>query len=242
MTPKDPFLRKADLHIHTPKSVCYSDSEVTPGDIVKAALDAGLEVIAVTDHNTAAGIDDVRAAAVNTGLYVFPGVELTTRFGHFLALFDTNTPVAGIDDFLDYAGIAKSGRGNAHTVSTDETMVILEKIHERDGLAVAAHIDRWPSGFMESSASRQQRREIHECEYLDALEITIPVERKEWENGEVRSYPRKHACIQGSDAHSPGEMARRPVFIRMETVGLEKLKEAFLDYENRIFFPKDIGE
>jgi PHP family Zn ribbon phosphoesterase len=242
MTGKDPNLRKADLHIHTPSSVCYSDGTATPKEIVEAALAAGLDIIAITDHNSASGIEAVQKTAEGTGLYVFPGIELTTKSGHFLALFDGDTPVIEIDDFLDYVGIEKDGRGNARTVSTDETLVILKKIHERGGLAVAAHIDRWPSGLMESSASRSLRREIHDCEYLDALEITIPKERKEWENGEVRNYPRKLACIQGSDAHSPEEIARRPVYVRMKNIGLIDLKNAFLDYENALRFPNDISE
>jgi len=220
--------------------VCYSDDSVTAQDIVEAALAARLEVMAVTDHNTIAGVDDIRKAAEKHGLYIFPGVELTTQDGHFLALFETDISTDELVDFLDYSGINRNGWGDAHTVAGDETIVTLKKVHERGGIAIAAHIDRWPSGFMETKATRKHKREIHESEYLDALEITIPQTRHAWKNGETRDFPLKRACIQGSDAHNPEEIARRPVYIRMETVSLGELKKAFSDYENNILFPDDI--
>ena len=241
MTEKDPHLRKIDLHIHTPKSVCYSDGAATPGEIVKAALSAGLDVIAITDHNSAAGIEEVQRAAEGSGLFVLPGIELTTKSGHFLALFDLDIPIEDLNDFLDYAGIEPGGHGDARTVCSDETVVTLAKIHERGGLGIAAHIDRWPSGFLEAKISRRAKREIHESEFLDALEITIPETRHEWNNGRVRDFPMKRACIQSSDAHNPEEIARRPVYVRMETINLGGLKNAFLDYEHAIRFPDDIS-
>ena len=43
----DSSFRKVDLHVHTPRSMCYSDKSVTPQQIVDAAVAAGLEAIAV---------------------------------------------------------------------------------------------------------------------------------------------------------------------------------------------------
>ena len=60
-----------------------------------------------------------------------------------------------------------------------------------------------------------------------------------WNTGRMRHYPKKYACIQGSDAHVPDEIGRRPVYIQMEEVGLEALRLAFLDYEARIMFPNE---
>lgn len=45
---------KLDLHVHTPASRCYLDKKQTPEQIIQAALDMGLQGIAVTDHNNAA--------------------------------------------------------------------------------------------------------------------------------------------------------------------------------------------
>ncbi len=231
--------RKVDLHIHTSASVCYSEPSATPEAIVEAALAAGLDGIAITDHNSAAGIDGVRAAA-DGRLAVFPGVEITTKNGHFLALFEMDTETACIEEFLDYAGIEKNGRGDAHTVAADETVETLKKIQEWGGIVIAAHIDRWPSGFMESKTTRRQKKTIHECRYLDALEITISADRQKWLEGTVRDFPLPRACIQGSDAHKPEEVGRRPVYIKLTTPNLPALRQAFLNYKDCIFFPNDV--
>ena len=45
---------KIDLHVHTPASTCFPDKNITPENIVKAALSKGLSAIAITDHNTGA--------------------------------------------------------------------------------------------------------------------------------------------------------------------------------------------
>lgn len=232
--------RKSDLHIHTPESTCYNDMSVTPGEIVDAAVAAGLEVIAITDHNSVAAVDDIRQAAVEKGLLVFPGVELTSGSGHFLAIFQLDTPVYEIEDFLDYVKVDRSSRGDGHAMVGDGIEDILRKIHERGGIAIAAHIDRWPSGFLETKEPRQMKRKIHESEYLSALEITIPQNKAAWNNGQMRGFQKKRACIQSSDAHSPAEIARRPVYIRMGEAGLKALREAFIDYENRIIFPEEL--
>jgi predicted metal-dependent phosphoesterase TrpH len=64
--------RKVDLHMHTPASHCYEYPEHTPGEIVQAAIENGLDAIAVTDHNTAAWIGRIKSAAQNAALTVFP--------------------------------------------------------------------------------------------------------------------------------------------------------------------------
>jgi PHP family Zn ribbon phosphoesterase len=234
--------KKLDLHIHTPESVCYSNGKVKAGDIVQAALAAKLDAIAVTDHNSVKGIDNLRKAARDTELVIIPGVELTTKHGHFIALFEVDTPTDELNNFLDDVGLDTQGRGDAHTVIADDIETALQKIKKHGGIAIAAHIDRWPSGFLETKDSRKRKQEIHENEYLDAIEITIPKNRKTWENGEVRGYPMKRACIQGSDAHNPAEIARRTVYIRMDTVKLTEIKKALENCETDILFPDEIDE
>jgi predicted metal-dependent phosphoesterase TrpH len=75
---------KCDLHIHTPSSNCYKDKSVTPDQIVQAALNKGLSLVAITDHNTVDGIQGVIEAAKGTELVVFPGFELTAEGGHLI--------------------------------------------------------------------------------------------------------------------------------------------------------------
>ena len=130
MTDYPDTFKKLDLHVHTPESVCYNDGETNSGDIVKAALAAKLHAIAITDHNSIKGIDKVREAAKDTDLVILPGVELTTKHGHFLALFEVDTPVNKLEKFLDDVGLDIQGRGDAHTTTADEIEKVLQKIRE----------------------------------------------------------------------------------------------------------------
>lgn len=63
-----------DLHCHTNAS----DGEKTPEELVAKALERGLNAIAITDHDTTAGIERAIAAAEGTGLEIIPGVEFST--------------------------------------------------------------------------------------------------------------------------------------------------------------------
>lgn len=233
--------RKVDLHVHTPKSMCYGDQSVTSEQIVDAALAAGLEVMAITDHNTVKAIDDIRQVGRKKGLFVFPAIELSTQGGHVIALFELDTPVERSQDFLNYVGIDREGWGDAAVMVRDGIEDVLQKIEERGGIAIAAHIERWPSGFLETSEPRRVKMRIHSSKYLSALEITVLQNKSSWNAGQVRGYPKKYACIQGSDAHALDEIGRRPVYIQMERVSLEALRLAFLDYNKKIVFPDEVS-
>lgn len=78
--------RRADLHAHT----TASDGEYTPSQVVAHARAAKLCAVAVTDHDTLAGVEEAREAA-GTGLELAPGVEISARFAgrevHLLGLF-----------------------------------------------------------------------------------------------------------------------------------------------------------
>ncbi|MCU1440194.1 MAG: hypothetical protein JWP85_1191 [Rhodoglobus sp.] len=81
--------RPIDLHAHT----SVSDGTETPSQLVRAAAEAGLGTIAITDHDSTAGWQEAFTAAEGTGLTIIPGMELSTNYGpasvHMLAyLFD----------------------------------------------------------------------------------------------------------------------------------------------------------
>ena len=63
-----------DLHIHS----TASDGIHTPSELVDLALAKGLQIIALTDHDTTEGIEEALSAARGTGLTVIPGVEIST--------------------------------------------------------------------------------------------------------------------------------------------------------------------
>jgi predicted metal-dependent phosphoesterase TrpH len=69
----------ADLHVHT----TASDGHLTPSQVVAHARQAGLAAVAVTDHDTLAGVADAVATAngfTSRSITVIPGVEITTEF------------------------------------------------------------------------------------------------------------------------------------------------------------------
>lgn len=82
-----------DLHTHS----SVSDGTETPQQLVRAAVTAGISIMALTDHDSTAGWSSAAEAAQGTGLTVIPGMELSTRQGsvsvHLLAyLFDPTNP------------------------------------------------------------------------------------------------------------------------------------------------------
>lgn len=78
---------KIDLHLHT----TASDGRSTPAELVALAVANGLSVMAVTDHDTVAAVDQVRTLAAAHGIESVPGIEITAVDGgrdvHMLGYF-----------------------------------------------------------------------------------------------------------------------------------------------------------
>ena len=85
-----------DLHIHSCLSPC-GDMDMTPNNIAGMAYIKGLQIIALTDHNTCRNAPALIKAAEQYGLIVLPGMELTTQEEvHVVCLF------ADLDDAMAY--------------------------------------------------------------------------------------------------------------------------------------------
>ena len=65
-----------DLHTHS----TYSDGLLAPAELVREAAARGVRVLALTDHDTVAGIPEARAAGERFGVEIIPGVELSAAF------------------------------------------------------------------------------------------------------------------------------------------------------------------
>ena len=65
---------KIDLHLHSH----VSDGDFSPAALVTAAIVAGLDLISLTDHDTAAGVEEAVAAVGEAPLRVIPGIEIST--------------------------------------------------------------------------------------------------------------------------------------------------------------------
>jgi PHP family Zn ribbon phosphoesterase len=157
---------RADLHIHTALSPC-ADGEMTPPAIVAAATKAGLDVIAIADHNSAGNVAAVQQAAkdAGNGLTVLPGMEITSaEEAHVLGVFPDLQSAEGAaaqlrtllpqadSEYYSYFGeqplFAASGQVvGSETVtlagaSPLDLSATVEFIHRLGGLAIAAHVDR----------------------------------------------------------------------------------------------------
>lgn len=89
-----------DLHIHSCLSPC-GDDDMTPANIVGMAALLGLDVIAVTDHNSCKNCPAVLAAAEEYGVLAIPGMEINTAEEvHAVCLFPGLEPALEFDDYV----------------------------------------------------------------------------------------------------------------------------------------------
>jgi predicted metal-dependent phosphoesterase TrpH len=93
-----------DLHTHS----CLSDGVLRPAALVERAADAGVQTLALTDHDTTAGIDEAWQRAVEVGIRLVPGVEISASWRsqaiHVLGLWiDPQEPTLR-DALRDQAG------------------------------------------------------------------------------------------------------------------------------------------
>ena len=95
---------RIDLHTHSRAS----DGTQSPEELVRAAAAAGLDVVAITDHDTAEGWDEAETTARETGIALVRGMEISTRHDghgvHLLAYLPDRTHpglVAELDRILD---------------------------------------------------------------------------------------------------------------------------------------------
>jgi predicted metal-dependent phosphoesterase TrpH len=105
-----PIRISADLHVHTTFS---KDSLITPKDLVYYSKKRGLNAVAVTDHNQIEGAFKI---AKETDFLIIPGMEVSSRDGHIVAL--------NVSELIP------------KSLSAVETV---ERIHKAGGVAIACH-------------------------------------------------------------------------------------------------------
>jgi predicted metal-dependent phosphoesterase TrpH len=141
-----------DLHVHTRYS---RDGESSVEEILKKAEEAGLDAIAITDHDTVDGIK--HALSVPSKVLVIPGIEVSTRQGHLLILGITEVVPAGLD-VVDTVNIAR-GMG--------ALLILPHPYHiwrhgvgrkKKAGLAVVDAIEVFNSRYIVGSANSKAAR------------------------------------------------------------------------------------
>ncbi|MBI5676571.1 MAG: PHP domain-containing protein [Nitrospirae bacterium] len=224
---------RADLHIHTCLSPC-ADLHMTPSAIVKTATENRLDIIAITDHNSAENIIGTKKAAEDTGLTVLAGMEVTSSEEvHILALFDDTEYALKLQDIV-YKHLASDrdhdGKSGEQVVVNEKdevmgfnerlligatsltTQSIVDIIYSLGGLSVASHIDREGFGIISKLGF------IPDDLKFDALEISPNTDREKAEEL-FRNY-KKFQWISSSDAHYIEDIGRRRTsfFIKEATI------------------------
>lgn len=161
---------KTDLHLHTPASKCFRDQSVTPQQWVDRCLEQGLNIVAVTDHNTGAYIDKIKMASESTSLTVFPGVEVTCGESkvHMLVIFDKDKGTQFIEDFLLNIGIDREAFATADAYSPLSTIELAKKVEEKGGIIIPAHIDEF-NGICE--IAHINREELLDSPYINGVQV-----------------------------------------------------------------------
>lgn len=168
-------MKKYDLQVHTDASPC---SRASPEDTVEAALEAGLDGIAITNHDTLEGFDAVNTLAPRN-LTVIPGVEVTTTQGHLLALNVNRVP------------------------PQDDPLTVIDAIHEQDGIAILSHpFDKFREYYTDNLAEIASL--VDGVEVLNSR-CLVPQYNK---NARAFAEKHSLAITAGSDAHFPMEVGR----------------------------------
>jgi PHP family Zn ribbon phosphoesterase len=168
------MILRADLHVHTVLSPC-AGIEMIPPLIVEEALQRGIQMIAITDHNATANIAAVQKAAAAAGaagaeLVVLPGMELQTREEvHVLCLFDELEQAAALQAWvdrympdipnnIDFFGEQFVVDETGDFIRREERLLLAsadvtlreawEQVSGLGGLFIPAHINRKANGLM----------------------------------------------------------------------------------------------
>jgi 3',5'-nucleoside bisphosphate phosphatase len=234
-----------DLHIHTCLSPC-AELDMHPKALVERALDAGLDIIAVCDHNASENVPYVINAARGTNLKIFPGMEITSgEEVHILALFDSLSDLTSLQEIVyehlpgkneeerfgvqaivnengEVEGISDKLLIGATDISLDD---LLNYVHGQNGIAIASHIDR------ESFSVLSQLGFIDESFHFDALEVTPRTGLKQ---ARIK-YPdlNHYAFITSSDAHFLNDIGTAVTRIMLKQPTFEELKLAFARLNGR---------
>ena len=193
---------KADLHMHTPSIGQYftmPDGEAFPETteeylnfakryVKQAHEEAGLDLIAITNHNDTSWIKYLQAAAeelYGDDFVVLPGLEIGADSGlqsiHVLAIFPEKTTPETLERFLDddlELPITKRFNANGDVLPTVRSFLdVLRAVDKRGGLAIAAHAFSSDNSLLGSKSnkgdSRRQQFLHPELKALDLSGVTL---------------------------------------------------------------------
>ena len=238
---------KFDFHTHTPASADYGKGpdqaslrRIGPEDWLLGFMRAGVDCVAVTDHNSGEWVDRLKSALSHLEedqhdefrpLYLFPGVEVTANGNiHILAVFDTDGDSSNIDKLL--GDVRYRGHPGASDRAAEEAPIgVVEAIRKAAAIPILAHVDG-PSGAWQLPGNTLGP--LLETDGLFAIEV---VDRNSEHPAVYIQRGRSWAAVLGSDSHHPAGSTgdRYPgshyTWVKMAEPSLEGLRLALLDGE-----------
>ena len=164
--------KKLCIHVHTPASHDYSgDNTITPRNFLEQALNAGIDVLGITDHHSFSWIEPLRQAnqeifeETGKSLIIFPGMEIHTSDSvHILCLFDPDIENEDLDWFMGKLGFPTHNRGD-HTYQTEyslEREELFKWVSKKNGIIIFAHVKNRTKGLLEACRSHAIKAKILE--------------------------------------------------------------------------------
>ena len=236
---------KFDFHAHTPASDDYGNGprhaslqQTTPQEWLLGFMRAGVDCVAVTDHNSGEWIDRLIVALAELEqeqhsefrpLHLFPGVEVTANGGtHILAVFDPTTGSEGVAMLLGAAGY-RGVQGKSEVAAESAPIQVVEAVDKADGISILAHVDE-PDGAW--SLTGNTLAPLLDSDRLFAMEV------KDFASERPELYRKRKlawAEVLGSDSHHPESESRTRypgshyTWVKMANPSLEGLRLALLD-------------
>ncbi|MCK6503175.1 ABC transporter [Myxococcota bacterium] len=224
---------RCDLHVHTPESYDYTKrGEVTFADWAAGVVASGVQVVAVTDHNTPNGIEPARTALGNRAA-LFPGVELTVYPGvHLLVLFDSTVGRDQVAALLTKCDLPVQGWGEKETRPQKSVEDAMREARQLGGLCILAHVDA-ENGVLKEIGPSGTLRDLLRLPDVSAIEVKHgDPDLLKYVDGTIPSYlPPTGRCTQiwSSDAHTPADIGSHSTWIKMTAPTLEGLRLALQD-------------
>jgi DNA repair exonuclease SbcCD ATPase subunit len=240
---------KIDFHVHSPASNDYGRGDdslknIEPEAWLQKAMEAGLDCVVLSDHNSGDWIDRLKVKNKELQkqdnkpdwfreLTIFPGVEITVAESssrvHLLAVFDPSCCSQTITSVLGSCGITSGLGDDEQTATSIGFCKVVEKISKAGGISIAAHIDG-EKGLMENAASLTPELE-KSLQTLAAAEFRDLHKFDQTESSLKKAVDRL-AKLGGSDAHKPDHIGRHFSWLKMSKPSIEGLRLALMDHQH----------